>query len=223
MWEWLAADATWTWFTAPFADQTWWSVLNSGIVTTAISGAVGIYLATRVARVANAPEREERSRQLADRGRSRAADLLADADVDTDSISAERQAGGDFADVGRRSPADAATFHRASSAIRRLKDWVDALADRVKDGRTRRKYNNIGRRDYRVITAALFADGGLAKADYDKVVGAFEGWLTYRTGRVAVPEDVAKSLETLANRLRVTTSKPPPWQPKRAEEPAGDA
>jgi hypothetical protein len=91
------------------------------------------------------------------------------------------------------------------------------VADRVTDGRTKRKYDNISRRDYRVIVAALGKDGGFSEEVRESLTTAFDQWRTYRNGRTPVPSDLVLQLEKLAEKHRVTHASPVPWAPNRAE------
>ncbi|MGD9967882.1 MAG: hypothetical protein AB7T59_15280 [Hyphomonadaceae bacterium] len=198
----------WDWFFEPFADQTWWDVLNSSIVATTLSAAVGIFVASRVGQVAAeskvASEQAARTRHAIERDQDEA-----------DAEAAATAAAGVDVDPQHQTQAKA-TFHRAASAIRSLKDYVDARADRVRDGRVRRKYNNISRRDYRVLITALGADGGLAEEQRKELMEAFDRWRSFRTGRQTVSERVAAEYETLATKYQVTPTKPPKWRPDRA-------
>lgn len=195
----------WDWFFEPFAEQTWWDILNSSIVATTLSAVVGIFLATRVQQVASeskaATDAATRARQAIERAEdeaeAEAADLAA------------------VPEAGDRAEAKA-TFHRAASAIRALKDYVDVLAMRVRDGRVRRKYDNISRRDYRNIISALAADGGLGGQELKELRDAFEKWRSFRTGRQPVSEKVASEYETLAGKYQVTAGNPAHWRPDKA-------
>lgn len=219
MWEWLTTASNWEWFAAPFEGQNWWQILNAGFIGTMISAFVGILVARRVGEVAREPEVERRLKQKAERQESRARDALPDSDEEPASDSA---GSGDPTTPAPAAPTrmdDAArqAFTTASNAIRHLKDYIDALADRCRDGRTRRKYDNITRRDYRIITTAIGEDGGLKSPHLEKLLAAFEEWRTYRNGRVTVPKDVASRLQALAGTYRVTTTTPARWKPDRAE------
>lgn len=208
MWEWVSSAATWAWFTEPFVGLNWWEILNAGFVGTAISSIVGIYVARSVGQVAKETEQATALRD-AERAEGDARVILRDdptaENVDDDATPAPMPQ-----DLGANQ-----SFATASASIRRLKDYVEAVADRCRDGRTRRKYANMSRRDYRILTAALGEDGGLKGAQLEKILGAFEEWRGYRNGRVAVPREVASRLQDLANRYRVTTTSPPRWKPER--------
>lgn len=194
----------WDWFLEPFADQSWWDILNSSIVATTLSAIVGIIVAGRVGQVA---AQTKEATAEATRGRhamERAEDEAAAEAAEVASAPADEQ-------VEAR-----ARFHRAATAIRALKDYVDARASRVTDGRVRRKYDNIPRRDYREIIKALEEDGGLVGEELRELRDAFERWRSFRTGKQTVFERMMNEYETLAEKYKVTPKKPQRWRPERA-------
>jgi len=197
----------WDWFFEPFAGETWWDILNSSIVATTLSATVGIILAQRVGQVATeskeAGHAAARARQAIERAEEESIVDVADAEAPANSDAPEQTEA-------------KARFHRAATAIRTLKDYVDVRAERVKDGRVRRKYDNISRRDYRTVITALGDDGGIVGGELKELLEAFERWRSFRTGRQPVSERVAGEYEALANKYKVTSKKPAPWRPERA-------
>jgi hypothetical protein len=194
----------WDWFFQPFADQTWWDILNSSIVATTLSAIVGIIVAGRVGQVAMQTKEATAEATRTRHAMERAEDETAAEAAEVASAPAEGQ-------IEAR-----ARFHRAATAIRALKDYVDARASRVADGRVRRKYDNIPRRDYREIIKALEADGGLAGDELKELRDAFERWRSFRTGKQTVFERMMNDYEALADKYKVTPKKPARWRPERA-------
>lgn len=211
----------WDWFFKPFADKTWWDIVNSGIVTTFLSASVGIILAGRVRQVALSNEEAAaaaaRSRQQLERAEDEAADVVADEAATASEAATVAGAAAPMAVA----PADAqlqarARFSRAATAIRSLKDYVDARAARVSDGRVRRRYDNITRRDYRAVIKAIAADGGFVDEELKDLKESFERWRSFRTGKQAVSERLVDEYEALAEKYKVTPKKPERWRPDRA-------
>lgn len=193
----------WDWFFEPFAGKTWWDILNSSIVATLLSAAVGILVAGRVRQVA---EQTQEATAAARQATERAAD---DAEAEAADAAAAPQA---------EQVEAKARFHAAANAIRALKDYVDARASRVTDGRVRRKYDNVQRRDYREIIGVLAADGGLVGQELKDLQDAFERWRSFRNGRQHVSERVMSEYEALAEKYKVTPKRPSRWRPERARQ-----
>ncbi len=195
-WTWFTAASSWAWFTAPFQGQSWWDIINSPVV----GAGVGILLAQRVGQVAKERIDAEEAKQEAERQEN----LFDDTATVEPVVAREIVSDAERAD----------RFRRGSTSIRKLKMYIDAVADRVKDGRTKRKYDNIGRKDYRVITSALEADGGLRQPVFKVFMSAFEDWRSYSNGQSVVPQELASRLERMAGEYQITEHRPKSWTPK---------
>ena len=195
----------WDGFIEAFANENWWTIVNSSIVATVLSSAVGIFVATRVGQVAAESRAVTKAKRDTERAKSRAED---EAPVEEAAAAA--------APPSPEQAEERARFHRAASGIRALKDYVDARADRVQDGRVGRKYDNISRHDYRVMIATLGSDGGLSDLELKELTNLFERWQPFRTGRQLVSESVASEYAALAkaNKYRVTPTNPKSWWPR---------
>jgi hypothetical protein len=90
-------------------------------------------------------------------------------------------------------------FPAAADIVDRLKTYVDELIEEIPDGRKRRKYPAIGKRDYRIRVAALHEDGGLTEQEYGRLARAFEIWRPYQTHRRPTPNGVLLELRSLSN------------------------
>lgn len=181
---------------APFAGVNWWDILNSAFVTTFISAGVGLLVAQRVNKVAQTNQAE----QDAERAKSDAEDALAISPPANESSTA---------------PAERNGFRNASQSISTLKEYVRARAQRVSDGRTRRKYANLPLTDYRIITQSIFDDGGFDTLQHAALLSAFDRWRPYRTGMMDVPPSIVADLAKLAREYTVTDSNPPHWSPRK--------
>jgi len=221
-WTWFTAASSWAWFAAPFEGKDWWEVLNSGFVGTVISSVVGVFVATNVGKVAKETgqataledaKRAENDASVALGSSGSNTDAAVAAEVSATTPDEESLASAD----GGLTEADNRAFATASMSIRRLKDYVDALTERCRDGRTRRKYENMSRRDYRIRVAAVAEDGGLKSPHVAKLLKAFGDWRGYSNGRVKVPSEFASQLQDLASRYRVTAASPSKWKPERIE------
>lgn len=199
MWQQL-----WLELKAPFAGQNWWAILNSGIVTTLLSSLVGIYLAQRVNKVAQTAQAQQDAARDSE-----------SAEVDDKPLPTPTPANG----VNRQEIRE--SFQAASVYIERLKAYVDAKAERVRDGRTRRKYENVRRNDYRVLIGVIEKDGGWKglNKQHDELFDIFEKWRPYARGGALVPADFMETLKAAAKRYNVTPGKPAGWHPaKRVAE-----
>lgn len=100
----------------------------------------------------------------------------------------------------------------ASLVVNEAKKFVDARLASQHDGRKQRKYNNIGKRDYRVRVLAARDDGLITGTQALNLLGVFETWRPYGTGRRVVTDDVIAKMKRLlseaeveANRMRTTS------------------
>lgn len=187
----------WGELTAPFVGQNWWSVLNSGIVTTGLSAVVGIYLAQRVNKVAETTQAQT--------------DAASATDAEKAELREERAAPPPGPDDARIKT----SFEAASPYVVALKSFVEAKTQRVRDGRTKRKYENIPRNDYRIIVGAIEKDGGWTPEELTELNSIFDQWRSYSRGLVLVPDFFLEKLKALARRYKVTADKPAHWSPIR--------
>ena len=94
-----------------------------------------------------------------------------------------------------------ANFIEGADLIGKLKEFVDSAAGHVSDGRKKRKYRNLGKRDYRVIILALEDDGVISHPVAAELLTAFDAWRPFSTNTVAVPDDVIALLKRSHNSL----------------------
>lgn len=189
-------ETIWAELRTPFVDASWWEILNSAFVTTFISAGVGLLVAQRVNKVAQTNQAE----QDAERAKSDAEDALAIAPPTTESQTSTSEKSG---------------FKSASQSIAILKEYVRTRGKRVNDGRTRRKYANLPLNDYRIITQAIFDDGGLEPSQHAELLSAYDRWRPYRTGMMDVPPSIVADFAALAKRYKVTDSNPTHWSPRK--------
>jgi hypothetical protein len=86
-------------------------------------------------------------------------------------------------------------FSDGADIIGTLKEYVDRAAEHVSDGRKKRKYGNLGKRDYRVRILALEDDGVISHSVASELLTAFDAWRPYSTNAAAVPDDVIDLLQ----------------------------
>lgn len=188
---------------APFANKDWWDILNSSFITTFVSAGVGLFLAQRVNKVAQTNQAENDAKRATE---------AAKADLDEadkpDTVGAPQAAEARPAD-----PRIKTSFKEASKHIDSLKAYVEAKAQRVSDGRTKRKYENIPRNDYRIIVGAIEKDGGWSADELVDLDTIFDKWRPYSRGRVLVPDDYLKMIEGFAKQYKSTADKPAHWKP----------
>jgi hypothetical protein len=178
---WLSWQRALTQFFTPPAGINVWSIVNSQFFTSVVLGAVTVYFARRA--------QNERER----------ADDIVNAQSSLEDLEGPRGATANGNPAGREED----HFARAKVAMDALKGLVDETVGRISDGRKLRKYENIGRRDYRLIVAALGGDGLLPDEVAGSLIRAFELWRGYRSHVRRTPADVADELER--TRQRVTS------------------
>lgn len=162
-----------------------WAILNSQFFTTAVVGVVTVYFAHLAQTFKEKAEDEEEVARLLQEQLERNEEA---ADLEPPEV---------------RQPAGEDHFEPAAAVIDRLKKLVDDKVAGLKDGRNRRKYQTIGRRDYRLRVAALQGDGGLTEEETALLANAFAMWRPYQTNRRPTPIGVLNELRALAARLGV--------------------
>lgn len=95
-----------------------------------------------------------------------------------------------------------------AALIKSLKDYVERTAQGIRDGRRRRKYNNLPRHDYRVWVLALAEDGAISNEDASQLNHAFALWRRFKTGKVPVPEFVISELKSIERQYSHRASSP---------------
>jgi hypothetical protein len=105
---------------------------------------------------------------------------------------------------GASAPADP-HFERGQMLVQQLKDEVDKHVETVRDGRKRRKYRTIGKRDYRLRVEALLRDGELSSDTADLMRLGLDIWRPFQTRKRDVPEAVIMQLEQILRALHTQT------------------
>jgi len=90
--------------------------------------------------------------------------------------------------------------------IQKIKAAVDAVADGARDGRKRRKYNNIPRHDYRVVVLALAEDGLISGEEASQLTHAFSLWRRFQTRQKSVPDFVISELKSVERQFAARRS-----------------
>ncbi|MEZ5998450.1 MAG: hypothetical protein R3B98_07135 [Hyphomonas sp.] len=204
-------------------DITVWELINSDLITAAIIGAVGLFLNRKVNRLseraedtATAAAYERELRDFSPGAESPAYAPMPEAQAggpgyelagaDDEDSGFERVAEERPAEAGAAAPAPkkasrsapANPLHvDAAMVVQEAKKLVDASLEDQKDGRKRRKYRNIGSRDYRLRILAARDDGLMSQPQSINLLGIFETWRPYATGRKTVTEDVLATLKHL--------------------------
>jgi hypothetical protein len=199
-----------------------WELLNSELITATIIGIFGLFLGRKVNRLsekaedsvaAAAYERELAGHDVVEdaaiadaedmdvsvgaapgRGSSVQAPMAPMPDVFEDTVAAEEGV------VGNPLQSE------ASHVVNAAKRFVDERLEAQKDGRKRRKYENIGKRDYGVRALAAREDGLIDNTQALNVLAIFEMWRPYGTGRKVVTADVVNKMKahlTEAERLKI--------------------
>tara|TARA_R110000850_G_scaffold129227_5_gene249070 strand:+ start:12526 stop:13281 length:756 start_codon:yes stop_codon:yes gene_type:complete len=202
-------------------DLTFWDLANSELIIAVATLTIGVVVNRRVGRIAEKVDDnqlgEDLTKELQERATARTESALSTADVDVSAdffdhlmeadegtselamasesaasapAPARRQAAPDSAFFGKQ-----ANFIGGADIIGTLKEYVDRAADHVSDGRKKRKYSNLGKRDYRVIILALEDDGVISHSVASELLTAFDAWRPYSTNAAAVPDDVIDLLQ----------------------------
>lgn len=103
----------------------------------------------------------------------------------------------------------------ASHIVNEAKRFVDGRLEKQLDGRKKRKYENIGKRDYRMRVLAARDDKLISDTQAVDLLGIFETWRPYGTGRRAVEADI---LDSLRNLMSEVLSEAPVIQRQRREK-----
>ena len=197
-------------------DITPWELLNSELITATIIGAVGLFLNRKVNRLSEKAEDTATlaayERELEDFTEAERAPMIRIAEPRADlsdvmhdveelvpgappSAAAEvgmaAPPGGDTGESGNPLQSE------ASHVVNAAKKFVDGRLDSQHDGRKRRKYANIGKRDYRVRVLAARDDGLITGTQALNLLGVFETWRPYGTGRKIVTEDIISKMKRL--------------------------
>ncbi|WP_430405091.1 hypothetical protein [Hyphomonas sp.] len=204
-------------------DLTFWDLANSELIIAVATLTIGVVVNRRVGRIAEKVDDnqlgEDLTKELQERATARTESALRTADVDVPAdffdhlmeadegtselamapapvapqpapAHARKQGAPDSAFFGKQ-----ANFIGGADIIGTLKEYVDRAADHVSDGRKKRKYSNLGKRDYRVIILALEDDGVISHSVASELLTAFDAWRPYSTNAAAVPDDVIDLLQ----------------------------
>lgn len=204
-------------------DLTFWDLANSELIIAVATLTIGVVVNRRVGRIAEKVDDnqlgEDLTKELQERATAQTESALSTADVDVSAdffdhlmeadagtselamasapvasqpapAHARTQAAPDSAFFGKQ-----ANFISGADIVGTLKEYVDRAADRVSDGRKKRKYSNLGKRDYRVIILALEDDGVISHSVASELLTAFDAWRPYSTNAAAVPDDVIDLLQ----------------------------
>ncbi|MEQ1709760.1 MAG: hypothetical protein ABL864_15655 [Terricaulis sp.] len=86
---------------------------------------------------------------------------------------------------------------QGATLIQSIKSHVERTAQAVRDGRRRRKYNNLPRHDFRVLVFALVEDGAIANEEASQLNHAFSLWRRFQRRRTPVPDFVLTELRSV--------------------------
>lgn len=194
-------------------DITLWELLNSELIAAFIIGIFGLFLGRKVNRLS------EKAEDIATAGAY--ARELDDLEAAEDNAAREVQAIEPPAASPRTAPEasgpqpvetrasrieDAEAEEEASGSntlqadasyiVNDAKKLVDERLATQKDGRKLRRYENIGKRDYRLRTLAARDDGLLTNTQALNLLEIFEIWRPYGTGRKIVTADVIQNMRS---------------------------
>lgn len=181
-----------------FANVDWpaiWAFVNTPIVCALLPATIAAVLAQRV----NLVVQQNEATLDAARATANAQDRLGSStDPVADNVpSAAPAPEGPSAARAPLSDEDNKKLDAGAALIQKIKDYVDAVANDVRDGRKRRKYNNIPRRDYRVVVLALAEDGAIPSEDASRLNHAFSLWRRFQNRQSPVPDFVLSELRAI--------------------------
>lgn len=207
-------------------DITLWELLNSELIAALIIGLFGLFLGRKVNRLSEKAEDTATAaayeRELADLEVAEPQPLPDESAVEPPATpmpsrkaSAPAAPGSDSMPVGglpdlaedtipERNPLQS----DASHIVSRAKKYVDEQLDAQKDGRKRRRYENIGKRDYRMRVLAARDDDLISEAQAANLLDVFETWRPFGTGRRVVTQDVLDHLEGRLREAQAEKSRP---------------
>ncbi len=93
-------------------------------------------------------------------------------------------------------------FDRGADIISDIKAMVDERIASLRDGRKKRKYKNIGKRDYRLRVLALHNDEALNSDLVALLLRVFELWRPYQRNVKDIPEGLVEELGQLEHQVR---------------------
>lgn len=202
-------------------NLTFWDLANSELIIAVATLTIGVVVNRRVGRIAEKVDDnqlgEDLTKELQERSTAQtktalsgaSVDLFADLSDDWMAMDEEvpelamapapeapvRAPSQKQATPGSARFAKRSSFSDGAEIIGTLKEYVDRSAEHVSDGRKKRKYQNLGKRDYRVRILALEDDGVISHSVASELLTAFDAWRPYSTNAAAVPDDVIELLQ----------------------------
>jgi hypothetical protein len=207
------------------ANLTFWEMANSELIIAVATLTIGVVVNRRVGRIAEKVDDNQLGDDLAKelQDRTYVPDSIAKRAMSQTGDLEEAEMEPVFPDMAgpapqpamapRSAPARApaapesallkkqSSFIGGADIIGKLKAYVDRVTEHVSDGRKKRKYHNLGKRDYRVRTLALEDDGVISHPVAAELLAAFDAWRPYSTNTAAVPDEVIALLERARDSL----------------------
>ena len=191
-------------------EITPWELLNSELITAMIIGIFGLFLGRKVNRLSEKAEDSVAAaayeRELADHDSARDESMV-EAGETAVSAGAEPRSHSEasrpdnvppsapFSEEDSAETGSNPLQSEASHLVNAAKKFVDERLDSQKDGRKRRKYENIGKRDYGVRVLAARDDGLINEKQALNLLTIFEMWRPYGTGRKVVTTEVIRKMK----------------------------
>ncbi|MFT3726471.1 MAG: hypothetical protein QM759_01400 [Terricaulis sp.] len=170
-------------------DTTFWTVINSPALVAAITGLLAILINRRVERLAEQTEDAQKTADLAEQLNQNDDKPVAQP---LPSSSVPLQPAGEPEDF----------YTEAAALMDRFKRYVDRAIEKAPDGRNKRRYKNLGKRDYRVPIVALAEDHNLTEGEKGDLMLAFETWRPFQTHQQPTPKPVLSQLKRISDRLK---------------------
>lgn len=194
-------------------DPSWWDILNSEALSTAVGALVAVLVFVANARLARTRRAVDRAAEQAREDADDAAQLRraearfegAEAEADVDALTYAAPSAPGAPDYFERAQSQEQTRKAAPSprsrgraAASALRDALDARAQAAPTPRLRRKYRNAPRRDYRVLVELMREDGVMNQDAAASAMSALAQWRPYasRETETSPPETVLTALES---------------------------